>query len=355
MPLDTGLAEWMWVGGYSSVFTVIVILVIAICCSIAKNRFLLSSTHYTIIALGLRNVLFVIICFCIFFLTKLQDDPQLSQQIISKEGETVFCEVVSTLDTFCSALLMFYLLGLAIHMMCRNPNPVYQNQTNKSDLRVYDIDMIKEVPVPESPWLSPMLLLLPLLIAILVSLPTILLHLPHTVAVMPAKPVCVSAVNINHDSIIAMISTVLPVCTVILLFFGMFVRRCVSCNGGECISSICKEEMLLVCLMLPYSLVYFWKMMPVMDKNLVRLGLDPVFADLVADDSVTRGVEALLGLLLPFLTYLLLPAYRMFSSYPDSSDLYQSKPDFFSTPSVGRGGVYSERRQSDHYSQEVHL
>jgi len=339
MSEDTGsLTEWLWVAGYTSVFTLLLILVFAICFSIAKNRFLQSSTHYTVIALGLRNVLYVVVCFCVLFLSKLQDDPQYSKQILQNEDVEIFCEVVSTLDTFCSALAMFYLLGLAIHMMCRNPNPSYQSRPSQSSLRMYEVDL-KDVPTPEAAWQSPTLLLLPLLCAILVSLPTVLLHMPHAVAAIPGKPVCISSSNINYETITAIISTVLPLTTIIFLLLGMFVRRCLSCKGGDCISSICKEEMLLTCLCIPYSMIYFWKLMPIIDLNLTRLGMESTFDNFVADDSVTRAVEGGLGLLLPFLLYTLLPAYRMCTSYPDSSDLYQSKPDFF-------GGA-------ERYSQEV--
>merc|ERR1711872_236829 len=124
--------------------------------------------------------------------------------------------------------MMFYLLGLAGCMFCRSPNPPISH-TSQTTLKMYGL-------------------------------------------------------NINCQTSVATLAYCLPIITLVLLIIGLSIRRCLSCTGGECISSFCKEEIFLRMITFPYSLV-----------------------------SVAK----------------LLPPYRRFSSQPDSSDLYQSKRDIY--------------------------
>ena len=48
--------EWAWVGGYSSLSTLVIILNLLIIVSVAKNKFLHYSFHYVVVALSLRLV-----------------------------------------------------------------------------------------------------------------------------------------------------------------------------------------------------------------------------------------------------------------------------------------------------------
>ena len=51
---DLWYIEWAWVGGYSSISTLVFIFNIIIFFSIGKNKFLHYSFHYVIVALSLR-------------------------------------------------------------------------------------------------------------------------------------------------------------------------------------------------------------------------------------------------------------------------------------------------------------
>ena len=46
--------EWAWVGGYSSVSTMVIITNILIMFSVAKNKFLHYSFNYVVVVLSLR-------------------------------------------------------------------------------------------------------------------------------------------------------------------------------------------------------------------------------------------------------------------------------------------------------------
>ena len=46
--------EWAWVGGYSSLSTLVIIFNLLIIVSVAKNKFLHYSFHYVVVTLSLR-------------------------------------------------------------------------------------------------------------------------------------------------------------------------------------------------------------------------------------------------------------------------------------------------------------
>ena len=48
--------EWAWVGGFSSLSTLVIIFNLLIIVSVAKNKFLHYSFHYVVVALSLRLV-----------------------------------------------------------------------------------------------------------------------------------------------------------------------------------------------------------------------------------------------------------------------------------------------------------
>ncbi|XP_023348780.1 uncharacterized protein LOC111717516 isoform X2 [Eurytemora carolleeae] len=130
----------------------------------------------------------------------------------------------------------------------------------------------KAKPVRESTWQAPLLLLLPLLCALLLSLPAPLLHLPHPLSALPGTEICRASPNITYQTSIATLSALLPVTTLIILLLGLSLRRCLSCTGGECISSYCKEEIFLGMMIFPYSLVSIGKNLPLLDIHLERIG-----------------------------------------------------------------------------------
>mgnify|MGYP001295737406 CR=1 FL=1 len=52
---------------------------------------------------------------------------------------------------------------------------------------------------------------------------------------------------------------------------GLSVRRCVSCYSTTCVSSFCKEELLLSLLTLPTATAHLLLYIPVLDANLVTV------------------------------------------------------------------------------------
>ena len=74
---------------------------------------------------------------------------------------------------------------------------------------------------------------------------------------------------------VAILGFCLPVAIIVCLIIGLSIRRCVSCSGGRCISSFCKEEMVLALLTLPYSAAYLTMYLPLLDQNLDMLNAQP--------------------------------------------------------------------------------
>jgi len=321
--------EWVWVAGYSSLSTLVIIFNSILFFSVAKNSFLHYSTHYTVLAMAVRNIMYMLVCIFILLLTKLEESQGFWQETFAKDSEEskLLCEILSCMDTFLSSLIMFYLLGLAGYMFCRSPNPPI-SPASQTTLKMYGLNS-KAMRIREGAWQAPLLLLLPLLCAILVCLPAPLLHMPHPLSVIPGKVVCNTPPNINYQTSIATLAFCLPILTLVLLIVGLSIRRCLSCTGGECISSFCKEEIFLGMITFPYALVSVAKLIPLLNTHLTRLGLNPTDVEYYLNPGVTRAVEGACGLFLPLLLYCLLPPYRRFSSQPDSSDLYQSKRDIY--------------------------
>jgi len=325
-----GVVEWLWVAGYSSLSTLVIIFNSLIFFSVGKNSYLHYSTHYTVLALALRNIIYMLLSICILLLTKLEENPWILKDTLlhTPKSSELLCEIMSCLDTFLSSLMMFYLLGLAGYMFCRSPNPPISH-TSQTTLKMYGLNS-KAMHIQEGAWQAPLLLLLPLLCAVLICLPIPLLHMPHPLSAIPDKQVCTTKQpNINYQTSVATLAYCLPIITLVLLIIGLSIRRCLSCTGGECISSFCKEEIFLGMITFPYSLVSVAKLLPLLDTHLERIGMATTGFEDYLNPAVTRAVEGGCGMFLPILLYCLLPPYRRFTSQPDSSDLYQSKRDIY--------------------------
>ncbi|XP_023334440.1 uncharacterized protein LOC111705927 [Eurytemora carolleeae] len=115
------LVDCAWVTGYSSLSTLVIIFNSILFFSVGKNSYLHYSTHYTVLVLAVRNILYTIVCTCILLLTKIEDTPWMLKlfHIQTDQESGLLCEVLSCLDCLLSSLIMFYLLGLAVHMLCR--------------------------------------------------------------------------------------------------------------------------------------------------------------------------------------------------------------------------------------------
>ena len=184
------------------------------------------------------------------------------------------------------------------------------------------------VPVKERWWVSPLLLLLPPLLGVLLCLPIPLMHMPHPMIALPGGLVCnspeIQQFN-TYQSSVAILGFLLPSAIVTCLMIGLSIRRCISCSGGTCISSFCKEEMSLAFLTLPYIAAYLAMYLPLLDHYLGKLDLAQTGLQQYLTPEIARASEMALGLLLPAVVFSVLPGYRKFSSEPDTDDLNRSR------------------------------
>ncbi len=68
-----------------------------------------------------------------------------------------------------------------------------------------------------------------------------------------------------------------------------------SCTGGECISSFCKEEIFLGIVTLPYALVNVAKLLPLINTHIVRIGKISLVAMLFLNHYETYQYPDLVG------------------------------------------------------------
>ena len=192
--------------------------------------------------------------------------------------------------------------------------------------------------------MSPLLLLLPLLLATLLSLPVPLLHKTHQVSVIPEVTLCKVPDSSQFDifqSSVNILGFYLPATIILFVIICLSVRRCFSCSADKCVSSFCKEEMALSFLSIPYILSFQMMYLPHFDHYLARLDLPLSGLQDMLTPEIARGVEMSLGLLLPTVLYSTLPAFAKFSSSPDSSDV-KNEDHRTSRPPSRRISVASE-------------
>ena len=66
---------------------------------------------------------------------------------------------------------------------------------------------------------------------------------------------------------------------------GLSVRRCVSCYSTTCVSSFCKEELLLSLLTLPTATAQLLLYIPVLDANLAMVSIE------ITRDILTKLIQ----------------------------------------------------------------
>lgn len=331
--------EWSWVAGYSTVSTLVVIFNLLLFFSVIKNKFLHYGTHYVVVALSLRNLARVGFTLWLVFLSKMIGTPWLYQQtfhsptdqnLTKSDSMPVMCQVMSFVDIMSMSCLMFYLAGLSIYMFCRHPNPPIFS-TSDTTLKLYGLNSgIK--PVEEKGWKSALLILLPPLLSAILSLPVPLLPRTHPMTAVPRGTVCEvpdHQLFDTYQSSITILGFYLPAAIVICLLMGLSIRRCVSCSSGVCVSSFCKEEMTLGFLAASYIVAFLALHLPILDFYLTKLELPQTGIQPYLLPEIARATEMSMGILLPIFVYMFLPAYRSFSSSPDSSDLNHSKDDIY--------------------------
>jgi len=143
-----------------------------------------------------------------------------------------------------------------------------------------------------------------------------------------------------YQSSVTILGFYLPSAIVICLLIGLSIRRCVACSGSGCVSSYCKEEMVLAFLFIPYMAGYLLLHLNIQEHYVGKLELPDLGLSEYIRPEYARAGEIGLGLLLPLVLYSTLPAYRKFSSEPDTADLYRSKRD-----------IYQQRSQGEDLSQ----
>jgi len=330
--------EWAWVGGYSSLSTLVFIFNLLIIFSVGKNKFLHYSVHYVLIALSLRNQLRVGLSLCLVFLTKLIQSPWLIEQtqflpanmttedidLTQSANMPTTCKILSMSDHLLMTTLMFYLAGLSVYMFCRHPNPPI-SAASETMLKFHGI-----APVKERFWVSPLLLLLPPLLSTLLCLPVPLMQETHSMIALPGGSLCNIPDGMKFSTYqfsIAIIGFYLPAAIVIFLMIGLSIRRCISCSGGPCVSSFCKEEIALAFLTLPYIPAYLAMYLPLLDNYLQKLDVPQTNLQEYITPEIARAAEMVMGLVLPIVVFTMLQSYRRFTTKPDGSDLRRSRHD----------------------------
>ena len=172
--------------------------------------------------------------------------------------------------------------------------------------------------------MTPFLLLLPPLLSTLLCLPVPLMSETHSMIALPGGSLCnihPSTEFSTYQFSIAIIGFYLPAAIVIFLMIGLSIRRCISCSGGPCVSSFCKEEMALAFLTLPYIPAYLAMYLPLLDNYLQRLDAPQTNLQEYLTPEIARATEMLMGLILPIVVFTMLRSYRRFENKPDGHDL----------------------------------
>jgi len=321
-------ADWAWVAGYSSLATMVIIFNFLLIISVASNRFLHYSFYYVVIALSLRNLLRVSLTLCLVLLSKLVQTPELLDKtyllpanmsttdidLSQAANMPMTCKLLNTSDHLLMTSLMFYLAGLSVYMFSRHPNPPISSSNSETMLKFHKIGQVKE-----RFWVAPLLILFPPLMSALLCLPVLLLEETHPMVALPGGSLC----NIPHvlqystyQFSIAIIGFYLPAAIGIFLLIGLSIRRCISCCSGICVSSFCKEEIVLALLTLPYIPSYLAMYLPLLDNYLSKLDAPQSNLQDYLTPERARAVEMGLGLLLPMLVFALLQPCRRLSTAP---------------------------------------
>ena len=178
--------------------------------------------------------------------------------------------------------------------------------------------------VKERFWVTPVLLFFPSVLSTLLCLPVPLMSETHSMIAIPGGSLCHTSSLTEFSTYqfsIAIIGFYLPAAIVIFLMVGLSIRRCISCSGGPCVSSFCKEEIVLAFLTIPYIPAYLAIYLPLLDNYLQRLGIGQTTLQEFLTPEIARAAEMVLGLVLPLLVFTMLQSYRRFSTQPDRSDL----------------------------------
>ena len=210
------------------------------------------------------------------------------------DSAPLLCELSCLADHVLTTSSMFYLSILSLYLFCRQPNPP-NIPRNLKTLKLYGLQC-GIVPIQESWWLAPLLLLIPLLLALCLGLPALLLHLTRPMSAIPGGELCLTEAadtetqRMTFQTSVSILGYCLPLAIIICLVIGhciiyqlfkseavsagLSVRRCVSCYSTTCVSSFCKEELLLSLLTLPTTAAHLLLYIPVLDANLAMVTME---------------------------------------------------------------------------------
>ena len=99
--------------------------------------------------------------------------------------------------------------------------------------------------------------------------------------------------QMTYQSSLAILGFCLPLAIIVCLVIGLSVRRCVSCYTTICVSSFCKEELLLALLTLPVTASQVLLFIPVLDSNLLQLELPVSGVSQLVSPTTARILEML--------------------------------------------------------------
>ena len=94
-----------------------------------------------------------------------------------------------------------------------------------------------------------------------------------------------------------------------------------SCYSATCVSSFCKEELLLSLVTIPITAAQLLTYLPLLDTHLTQLQLPVTGLATLISPTLARMIEMLTSGVLPLLVFVLLPAYSNWSSQPDNDDI----------------------------------
>nr|XP_040566724.1 uncharacterized protein LOC121116530 isoform X2 [Lepeophtheirus salmonis] len=330
--------EWIWVCVYGISVVLVIILNVLMLCSFCKNGFLrTANTHRAIAFLAFRNVIRSIFSIALLYITKFNytfKDFKNFTAFSDRDGAPLLCDILCAVDNFLLAYPMFVIVSLAVHMFTRYPSPQLGPHTD-TNLKVYGQrhSKLNTGFLPrESICLGIVLPGLPLILAGLVACPIPLMHLTHTLEVIPDMFICKdSTSHLTFDISIFILQFCLPFLLVLFLGIGLIVRRCLQCSTHHCCNSWCKEEGVIICYFILVSLSQSLYYLPIFEQFANKIEINNFIANYLEkwiSPQIARAVEAgITGGSLPLLCFFFLPTYRQFTTEPDADDLKLSIPD----------------------------
>ena len=172
------------------------------------------------------------------------------------DSAPLLCELSCLADHVLTTSSMFYLSILSLYLFCRQPNPP-NIPRNLKTLKLYGLQC-GIVPIQESWWLAPLLLLIPLLLALCLGLPALLLHLTRPMSAIPGGELCLTEAadtetqRMTFQTSVSILGYCLPLAIIICLVIG----HCIIYKLFKS-EALCRSECQALCLLLLHHLRLF--------------------------------------------------------------------------------------------------